>query len=94
MAIGYNIGAEWDGFEKNPVWLYTLAPGFNMGKRWYSYIEVFGFVSRMNSAEHNADAGVAYYVTNDCKLDLSSGFGINKAAPRYYIAAGASVRFK
>ncbi|MEO6254141.1 MAG: transporter [Ferruginibacter sp.] len=94
IAIGYNLGAEWDGINSNTTWIYTFAPGFNMGKKWYSYIEAFGFISKQNKPEHSLDAGIAYYINNDLKLDLSSGFGISKAAPDWYIAVGASVRFK
>jgi hypothetical protein len=35
IAIGYNLGAEWDGFSNEPTWIYTFAPGFNLGKRFY-----------------------------------------------------------
>jgi hypothetical protein len=94
IAIGYNLGAEWDGISSNTTWIYTFAPGFNIGEKWYSYIEAFGFISKQNEPEHSLDAGIAYYVNNNFKLDLSSGFGISKAAPDWYIAVGASVRFK
>jgi hypothetical protein len=93
-ALGYNIGAEWDGFSKTPIWLYTLAPGFDIGKRWYGYLELFGFMRKSEAPEHSVDAGIAYYISNDLKIDFSSGVGISKASPDYYIAAGASFRFK
>jgi len=94
MAIGYNLGAEWDGYSNKATWIYTFAPGFNIGKKWYGYIEAFGFVSKENEPEHSLDGGIAYYITPDFKLDLSSGFGISNAAPDWYIALGWSVRFK
>lgn len=94
VAIGYNLGAEWDGFSNQPTWIYTFAPGFNMGEKWYGYLEAFGFISKQNKAEHSLDAGIAYYITPDSKLDFSSGFGITSAAPDWYIALGWSVRFK
>lgn len=51
IGLGYNIGAEWDGFDKTPEWIYTFAPGFNMGKNWYGYVELFGAIKKMN--RHN-----------------------------------------
>lgn len=94
IAIGYNLGAEWDGFNKEAAWLYTFAPGFTIGKKWYAYVEAFGFMSKLNPPEHSLDGGIAYYVTPDLKLDLSSGFGVSPAAPDWYVAFGWSVRFK
>jgi hypothetical protein len=94
IGIGYNLGAEWDGFSKEATWIYTFAPGFNISEKWYGYIEAFGFISKSNKREHNVDGGIAYYINRDFKVDLSSGFGISKEAPDWYVAIGASFRFK
>jgi Putative MetA-pathway of phenol degradation len=94
VGLGYNLGAEWDGFRNDPTWVYTFAPGFNISEKWYAYAEVFGSISKESKPEHNADAGVAYFVNRNFKIDLSSGFGISKEAPDWYIAVGASFRFK
>jgi hypothetical protein len=31
IGLGYNVGAAWDGFSKTTSWIYTIAPGFNLG---------------------------------------------------------------
>ncbi|MBL0202021.1 MAG: transporter [Chitinophagaceae bacterium] len=94
IGLGYNVGAEWDGVSKEATWIYTFAPGINLSKKWYGYIEAFGFISKKNNPEHSLDGGIAYYINPDFKIDLSSGFGISKAAPDWYIAVGGSFRFK
>ena len=95
FAVGYNLGVEWDGIDNsNPTWIYTLSPGFNFAKNWYGYVEAFGSFKKHESPQHNIDAGLAYYFTNNCKVDLSSGFGISTAAPVWYLAVGISFRFK
>ena len=33
IGLGYNLGAEWDGFTSVPSWIYTFSPGFNLGKK-------------------------------------------------------------
>lgn len=93
-GLGYNVGAEWDGIHKEPTWIYTFAPGINLSEKWYGYIEAFGFISQIHKPEHSLDAGIAYYIKPDFKIDLSSGFGISSAAPDWYVAVGASFRFK
>lgn len=94
IALGYNLGAQWDGVNNETTWIYTIAPGINLGEKWYAYVEAFGFISKQNAPEHSADAGIAYFINNNFKLDLSSGIGISEAAPDWYVAIGASVRFK
>ena len=93
VAIGYNIGAEWDGETNTPTYIYTFAPGMNLSERWYAYIEAFGSLKKNEIAQHSLDGGIAYYVNNDFKLDISSGFGISSEAPDWYFAVGASFRF-
>lgn len=94
IGLGYNLGAQWDGVSSAATWIYTIAPGINLGEKWYSYIEAFGFISKDSKPEHSLDGGIAYFVTKNFKLDISSGFGISKAAPDWYVAVGGSFRFK
>lgn len=90
MGLGYNIGSEWDGYENKTVWLYTFSPNFNIGQKWYAYVEIFGF--KEESWEHAVDGGIAYYISKDTKLDLSGGFGLGKNPLRNYAALGFSFR--
>ena len=92
-ALGYNLGAEWDGFSNTPTWIYTFAPGFNLSEKFYGYLEAFGFISKTEKPQHSLDAGIAYYVNNNFKIDFSGGPGISKEAPDAYIAFGFSIRF-
>jgi Putative MetA-pathway of phenol degradation len=94
IALGYNLGAEWDGFTNEPTWLYTFAPGFNLSEKWYGYIEAFGFINKEDTPQHSLDGGIAYFMNNNLKVDFSAGFGITETAPDYYFAIGASLRFK
>ena len=94
ITVGYNIGAEWDGENTGPTYIYTLSPGFNFAKRWYAYIEAFGGIKKHEPSQHNIDGGLAYYISKNYKIDISSGFGITKAAPDWYVALGFSARFK
>ena len=92
MALAYNLGAEWDGFNNEPGWIYTISPGFDIAEKWYAYIEAFGVISKIESPQHNIDGGLAHYINSNIKVDISSGFGISKAAPAWYLAIGASWR--
>lgn len=92
IGLGYNIGAEWDGISNTPSWVYTIAPGFNIGKKWYCYIEVFGLIAKYQSPAHAIDSGLAFYFSDNSKIDFSTGFGLSKAATDWYGAIGYSFR--
>ncbi len=94
MAIGYNLGAAWDGFSDCARYIYRVSPGFNIGKRFYAYAEAFGFIQKNEASNHNIDAGVAYYVNDNLKFDFSAGKGLSASSAKYYAALGASFRFK
>jgi hypothetical protein len=94
IALGYNLGAEWDGYSNEPTWIYTFAPGFNLSEKWYGYIEAFGFINKEDAPQHSIDGGIAYFLNNNLKVDFSAGFGITETAHDYYFAVGASLRFK
>lgn len=96
IGLGYNFGAAKE--EDGTALLYTFSPNFNIGKRWYSYIEAFGFKPTGSSYydhrwQHALDAGFAYYITNDTKLDLSGGLGLGDNPMKNYMALGFSFRF-
>ena len=91
-AIGYNVGAEWDGFSKTPDWIYTLAPGYNLGKNGYAYVELYGSLRKGTGPQHSVAGGIAYYFTDDTKIDLSGSYGLTEAATDHYIAIGFSFR--
>jgi len=93
IGLGYNLGAAWDGENNTPYWVYTFAPGFNLGKNWYGYVELFGAVRKNELPQHNFDCGLACYFTDNTKIDISSGFGLADAATDWYGAIGFSFRF-
>lgn len=92
IALGYNVGAEWDGTNPAPSWLYTFAPGFTLSQKWYAYIEAFGFIQKAELPQHNLDMGFAYSINNNMKVDLSGGIGLSKTSFKNYVALGFSFR--
>lgn len=92
IGLGYNLGAEWDGESNTPAFIYTIAPGFNIGKNWYGYIEAFGSVKKNEKPEHAIDGGIACYFSDNSKIDFSAGYGLSDAAVDWYVAIGYSFR--
>jgi hypothetical protein len=73
----------------------SLSAGYSVTERLDSFFEVFGF-SRETAGGPGTryfDSGLAYAVTNNMKIDLRAGIGLNDAHPDYFVGTGASVRW-
>lgn len=93
FSLNYNAGAEWDGYETGPEWMYALVPGIDLGEHVHVFAEFYSFLQRQEAPEHTLDGGLEYFIGKNIGLDICSGFVINKAAPPYFITIGGSVRF-
>jgi hypothetical protein len=92
INLGYNLGAEWDGESTIPNWLYTLTTGFDIGERWQAFVEAYGNITRHQLPQHNLDGGIAYFVSDNVKLDMSAGIGLSSSSIKNFISAGFSFR--
>ncbi len=93
FTLAYNLGAELDGETPEPTFIYTLTSGMSVTEKLGAYIELYGFAPQNQSADHRADGGLTYLITNDVMVDISGGFGITEKSPDNYFALGFSYRF-
>lgn len=94
IELTYNAGLQWDGFEKDPTWLYTISPGFDIGDRFEAFIEAYGYFNKYEAAQHTIDGGIEFFINKDFAVDICSGFGLNKSASGFFITFGGSIRFR
>lgn len=92
ICLGYNLGAEWDGFTSEPTVIYTLTTGLSLSEKWGTYTELYGFASQSEVASHNFNGGFTYLLDNDTVADVSGGLGLTQEAPDYFVALGFSFR--
>jgi hypothetical protein len=92
INLGYNLGTEWDGITPYATFIYTLTTGFSLTEKLGAYLEVFGFAPQNDSANHNADGGFTYLLSDNAMVDVSGGFGLTENAPDYFISCGFSFR--
>lgn len=92
VALGYNLGALWNGESPEPIFLYTLTSGISLSEKIGSYVEVYGFAPQHGTPQHNVDAGFSYLLTQDILFDISAGYRITHDAPKYFTAVGFSFR--
>ena len=94
LTLGYNLGAEWDGFSAEPVFVYTLALGFSVSEKTGVYGELYGYAPQLSKAEHRIDGGITYLLKSNIIFDVSGGTGISNSSLLYYWSLGFSFRLK
>lgn len=94
IKLEYNAGAEWDGEETAPQWLYTLAPEFELSDKWEAFVETYAYLQSGATAQHYLDGGFAFYPGKNLKLDLWGGKGLSSGALDYFVSFGVSFRLK
>jgi hypothetical protein len=91
FSIGYNYGIEFHNDGKHEG-IFRIAPGLTIGENMYAYVETFGRFPLKKYEDIWVDGGVAYYINDNFKLDVSAGRSIKKSKD-YYLAVGFSYRF-
>src|SRR4030095_15889775 len=96
FLILYNAGAEWNGEDARPVFLYTLAASAALFDNFRIYIEAYGDVPQQieDDFKHRLDGGLTYTIDSNVLVDISGGIGLSDNAPEQYVAIGLSYRFK
>lgn len=91
-GIGYNLGTE---FHSNGgvEGIVRIAPNVSLGDRGYAYVEFFGRLPKSNLSDTWLDGGLAYYISDHVKLDVSGGKSL-QVGQLWYAALGLSFRFK
>lgn len=91
-GVGYNVGAEYhsDGSVEG---IYRIAPNVNIGKRGYAYTEIFGRFPQTDFTDTWVDGGVAYYISDHVKADVSLGKSLRQGQS-WYVALGISFRMR
>ncbi len=94
FSLGYNLGAEWDGFSAEPIFIYTLTTGFSVTEKTGCFAEIYGFASQQKRADHRFDAGITFLLRQNLLLDISGGIGLLPSSPDFFISTGFSFRLK
>lgn len=88
FIISYNIGMDWQWFNFNPAYVYTLSPKVLLDDKWLLFAEVYGFMWRERGPLINGQAGLSYYITDKLAVDVSGSIGLNKATRNRVIGIG------
>jgi hypothetical protein len=79
--------------DRNFTALATLSLGRELGERWGAFLEYAGETPDRGEAIHLIHHGYTYALSRVSQADLHFGFGLNSAAPRFFIGGGYAVRY-
>lgn len=92
-SLGYNLGMFWNE-NLQETYLYTFTIGKTITPKFNYFVEMYGFMSPNQSADHRINGGITYLVNKDFMLDTSAGIGLSKTSPKHFISFGISYRIK
>jgi len=76
IDVNYNIGIKQDAFDNMYAWQSAIALQWKVSEKYDLFVEYFGQYQDGSLPEHNADAGMAYLITNNIQVDFALGSGI------------------
>ncbi|WP_321308769.1 transporter [Marinifilum fragile] len=94
MSLEGNLGVAWSGIEGQDyaVWMYAAVIGLALSDQIGAYAELYGYLPGEGKNDHRWDGGLTYAVTEDLQLDFSTGIGLSKVSPDFFISLGLSIR--
>ena len=93
LALGYNLGLQWDGEQPNATVVYSISPSLTVAEGLSVFAEIYGYSTEKSVSDYRADMGCAYLVNDNVQIDFSAGVGLNTIAPDLFVAFGLAWRF-
>ena len=93
LALGYNLGLQWDGEQPNATLAYSISPSLTVAEGLSVFAEFYGFSTEKSVSDYRADMGLAYLIDDNVQIDCSAGAGLNTIAPDSFVAFGLAWRF-
>ena len=92
LSLVYNIGEEWEEDNVHGELFYSISPQLEITDKFKAFAEVFGDLSKQQTAKNTFDAGLLYQVTPNLQFDIFGGVALSANAPDNFIEAGISFR--
>lgn len=84
LHLNYNVGAEWDGENPKPRWVYSIDPELELSDKWELFVETFAYLQRGEAAQHHINGGLSFFPSPHHKFDVSAGKGLSAEAPAHF----------
>lgn len=88
FGIGYNVGAEWNGYNSRPSVFAALCLGFTMSDKWGAFIENYDYFNRDTDPVWMTEFGVSCQVHPRVQLDLAADLNLGNLGKYHAINFG------
>jgi hypothetical protein len=99
LMICYNLGADWDGDNKNPNYYYALSAEMAFSDKFGGYLQGHGDTQKIelagNSNQINQtfiEGGILYFPKNNIQIDISAGRSVGTMNTYSFLTCGFSIR--
>ncbi len=96
FSIGYNLGAEWDGYSSTPATFLAVCLSFSITPNFGNFVESYNYITKYGihntKGEAYLDFGFNWLVHPKVQLDIYAGF--NCQSPISYSMAGLGIAWK
>lgn len=89
FSIGYNVGAEWDGYQPVPSAFVALCLGFAVTERLGAFVESYNNFARGNCL-YGVDFGFNYMVHERVQLDLAASLDVRQPKQCWALSCGVA----
>jgi len=90
--LSYNLGINWNTDEKTKTGFYSVSFGLSAFNKTSFYIESYGVFTDRFLPDLRMDYGAVYALSKNIQLDISSGIGLTKVSPDFFLGLGFSIR--
>lgn len=92
LSITTNAGAAWENDDPRAIYQYALSFDMSITDKLIGFIEIYGNLPEGQINEHLLDYGLAYLITPNFQLDVSSGAALTPEATDYFVSIGLAWR--
>ena len=89
LSLGYNIGAEWDGYTPAPVTFLALCLGYTINEDLGCFVESYNYLAKGGNA-YCADLGLNYMVAPKVQVDVAADLDLCNPAQNWAVSLGVA----
>ncbi len=92
LCINTNVGAIWEGFSGESVWMYAVCLDFQLAKKVGFFIENYAYIPDESPKEIGLDAGLTYLIRPKMQIDINAGISQLSTGTLYFVGTGLTFR--
>lgn len=89
LSLGYNVGAEWDGFIPSPVAFLAVGLGYSVTDNLDCFVESYNYLAKGGNA-YCADFGLNYMVARKVQVDVAANLDLWNPAQCWSVSFGVA----